>query len=82
LKINRRERRYMGFQVLTAVVINVTIFWDIASQSLYVKYVSEECITPFLGPKMSRTRRQRAAGGKADSAKATLTDDQISYIQL
>jgi hypothetical protein len=34
--ILNKHKRYVGFEVLTAVVINVAIYWDIAPCSLYV----------------------------------------------
>jgi hypothetical protein len=43
----------VGFEVLTAVVMSVSIFWDIAPCSLYVTGVSEERITSIFRSKMS-----------------------------
>jgi hypothetical protein len=39
---------YVGSEDLTAVVMNIAIFWDIEPCSLYATYVSEESITSVL----------------------------------
>jgi hypothetical protein len=52
--------RYVGFDVPTAEVINVSIFWNIMLCGLYV---NEECVTSNLGLKINNTRNQHAAGG-------------------
>jgi hypothetical protein len=52
-----------GFEVLTAVVMKVTIFWDIAPFSPYVnqRFGGTLC-TPSSGSKIILARNQRASG--------------------
>jgi hypothetical protein len=55
------KHSFAGNEVLTAVDMNVTIFWDVAQCSPYVNRRFGECIIYIFKIKISRSRNQRAA---------------------
>jgi hypothetical protein len=44
------KRFFVGFEVLTVVIMNVAIFWDIALWSLYVNQCSTETLANIRTP--------------------------------
>jgi hypothetical protein len=54
---------FVGYEVLTAVIMKLTIFWDTAPCSQYVSRLSEESITSIIRVKISRSGNQYASGG-------------------